>query len=75
MPILLYVLEVQMKKILILLTFLAATNSYALDFYKAKNTFENSKKSYSKESHTVAYESASRFPANINVTSKKTATK
>ncbi len=64
-----------MKKMLILLTFMAATNSYALDFYKAKNTFENSKKSYSKESHTVAYEAASRFPANINVTSKKTTTK
>ena len=68
-------MEAQMKKILILLTVLAATNSYALDFYKAKNTFENSKKSFSKESHTVAYEAASRFPANMNVTSKKTETK
>lgn len=64
-----------MKKILILLTILAATNSYALDFYKAKNTFENSKRSFSKDSHTVAYEAASRFPANINITSKKTETK
>ncbi len=64
-----------MKKILILVTFLVATNSYAFDFYKAKNTYDKSKKSYPKESHTFAYEDASRFPASLGGNSSKTRTK
>lgn len=64
-----------MKNMLIFVSFFMAVNSYALDFYKAKNTFENSKKTYSKDSDAIAYGDASRFPASMNIISKKTTTK